>query len=187
MKHVLKPLILATAVVGAMSVQAADPVRLGSCADYKDRYQATEEAKMRFGKLAGACEGVYDIDGNLYVRAEMVIRKIHNGTVTLYLPASDETVEVTPNMDNSAYLDGRKRRFRDLSRGDEVELYVSMDRFFEERYDEIGVATDDDVMMTSAAAVSALPTTASSLPLFGLISGLLLSVGGLMRLRRRRG
>ncbi len=191
MKDVLKPLILATAIVGVMSAQAADPKRLGSCADYKDRYQATEETKRRFGMLAGACEGVYDIDGSLYVRAEMVVRSIRGNTVKLYLPATDETVEVSPDMNHSAILDGRKRRVRDLSRGDEIQLYISMDKFFEDRVDEIAFAADDDadayVHLHSADEVDALPTTASALPLMGVISGLLFAAGGLLRLRRRRG
>ncbi|GAB3095245.1 hypothetical protein G8770_00905 [Aestuariicella hydrocarbonica] len=190
MKKLIKPLIVVTALVGAGTALAADPVRVGDCSDYAEDYQATQEAKIRFGMLAGACEGVYDIDGALYARAEMIVRSNWEGTMKLYLPASDKTIEVTPDMEHSAIVDGRKRRVKDLRKGDEIQVYISKDKFFEQRVDSIAFAADDDAMEkiypTDAEEVSALPTTASSLPLLGMISGLLFAAGGLLRLRRRQ-
>ncbi|WP_439136016.1 hypothetical protein [Pseudomaricurvus sp.] len=187
MKKLIKPLIVVTALAGAGSVYAAEPKRVGECSDYAQDYQATAEAKERFGMLAGSCEGVYDIDGNLYARAEMVVRSNWKGTMKLYMPATDKTIEVTPDMSHSAILDGRKRRLRDLEKGDEIQLYISKDKFFEDRVDTVAFADDDDdIHHTDADEVAALPTTASPLPLLGLVSGLLFAAGGLLRLRRRQ-
>lgn len=187
MKKLIKPLIVVTALAGAGSVLAAEPKRVGDCSDYAEDYQATEQAKARFGMLAGSCEGVYDIDGALYARAEMVVRSNWKGTLKLYMPASDKTIEVTPDMDHSAIIDGRKRRVRDLEKGDEIQVYISKDKFFEQRVDTVAFADDDDTLHHSdTEEVSALPTTASPLPLFGVVSGLLFATGGLLRLRRRQ-
>jgi hypothetical protein len=181
--------MVAFALVGTSSALAVDPQRLGDCADYADRYQATAETRERFGQFAGACEGVYDIDGALYARAEMVVRSNRAGTMRLYLPASDTTIEVQPDMNRRVYVGGRKVRVRDIDRGQEVSLYLSLDRFFEDRITEVAFATEEgsaeEVYVEPAREVAALPTTASMLPAAGLLSGLLLGAGLFLRGYRR--
>lgn len=190
MKSLTKTIVFVASVLSASTALAVDPQRVGECADYADRYQATEEARQRFGQLKGACEGVYDIGGALYARAEMVVRSNRGGTLKLYLPASDKTIEVRPDMSNSVYVNGRKRRVRDLTSGDEVQLYLSLDKFFEERLTEVAFAADDnaeeEVYVEEATEVAALPTTATPLPALALVSGMLLAAGlGLGAYRRR--
>jgi len=190
MRNLIRPVVLAVSVLGATTALAVDPQRVGECADYAQRYQATAEARERFGQFKGSCEGVYEIDGALYARAEMVVRSNRGGTVRLYLPASDKTIEVRPDMNASAYIDGRKRRVRDLSQGDEVQLYLSLDKFFEERVNEVAFATDDtateEVSIAPATEVMALPTTASPLPALALVSGAFLAAGLILRVNRRQ-
>jgi hypothetical protein len=189
MKSLGKLLMVAFAFAGTAPAFAVDPQRLGDCADFADRYQATAETRERFSQFAGACEGVYDIDGALYARAEMVVRSNRAGTMRLYLPASDKTIEVKPDMNRRVFVGGRKVRARDLNRGDEISLYLSLDRFFEDRITEVAFATEEgsseEVYVEPAQEVAALPTTASALPTVGLISGLLLAAGLFLRGYRR--
>ncbi|TGD73635.1 hypothetical protein E4634_11505 [Mangrovimicrobium sediminis] len=189
MKDLLRSLVVSASILGSASALAADPQRLGDCADYADRYQATAETRERFGMLKGSCEGVYDIDGALYARAEMVVRSVHGNRVRLYLPATDQTIEVRPDMNHSVYINGLKRRVRNLSGGDEIQLYLALDKFFEERVTEVAFAADDTsedlAHVTPAAEVAALPTTASQLPAIALASGAMLAGGLLLGMRRR--
>jgi len=189
MRKLIKPIIFASSLAVAGPALAVDPQRLGDCADFADRYQATAETRERFAQLRGSCEGIYDIDGAMYARAEMVVRSNRGGTVRLYLPATDQTVEVKPDMNRRVYVGGRKVRVRDLNRGDEIGLYLSMDRFFEERVTEVAFATEEgsaeEVYIEPVQEVTALPTTASPLPALGLFSGLLLAAGLFLRGYRR--
>jgi hypothetical protein len=55
-------------------------------------------------------------------------------------------------------------RVRDMGRGDEIGIYLSVDKFAEERVDEIAFATADSaeeeiVVVTIEEIVVALPTT----------------------------
>jgi len=174
-------ILTATLLLGAGSAYAVNPKRVGNCADYADRYQATQETRDRFYQLEGSCEGVYDIDGVLYARAEMVVRSNRAGTVRLYLPAADKTIELKPDMNRRVYVGGRKVRVRDLNKGAKVGLYLSLDKFFEPRLTEIAFAAEDEapeqVYVEPVQEVAALPTTASPLPAVALLSVLLLAAG----------
>jgi hypothetical protein len=180
---------MALSLLGAGSAYAIDPKRVGDCSDYADRYQATAETRDRFYQLSGTCEGVYDIGGELYARAEMVVRSNRAGTVRLYLPATDKTIELKPDMNRRVYVGGRKVRVRDLNRGDKVGLYLSLDRFFEPKLTEVALAAADEapeeVHVESVVEVAALPTTASPMPAIALLSGLLLVAGLFVRRLRR--
>jgi hypothetical protein len=56
-------------------------------------------AKERFADLSGSCLGVVDRDGALYMHTKMVVRRVRGNKVTLYLPATDTTLEITPDSD----------------------------------------------------------------------------------------
>lgn len=148
----------------AASAYAVDPVKSEiTCAELADKYQATAEAKERFADLAGSCEGVYEIDGALYARAEATVRSRRGNTVKLYVPATDHTFEVTAQEDGRVWIGGRKMRVTSLDRGDEIGIYLSVDRFAEERVTEVAFATEDDhseaIVVAPVEEVEALPTT----------------------------
>jgi hypothetical protein len=86
-------------------------------------------------------------------------------------------------------IGGRKVRPRDLNRGDEIGIYLSLDKFFENKVDEIAFATEESnpepIAIAPVVEVAALPTTASPLPALALLSGLILAGGLFMRGRRR--
>jgi len=159
----IKTLVVACAF-SAVSAYAVDPVRSETtCAQLGDKYEATAEAKERFADLAGSCEGVYDIDGKMYVRSQAIIRQIRGSKVRLYLPATDHTFEVTANSNGRVWVGGRKLRVRDMSRGDEIGIYLSVDKFAEKKVDEIAFVTadedDEPIISVEVEEVAALPTT----------------------------
>jgi len=159
----IKTIVVACAF-SAVSAYAVDPVKSDiTCAELGDKYEATAAAKERFADLAGSCEGVYEVDGALYVRSKMVVRSRRGNTVRLYVPATDHTFEVTADEDSRVWIGGRKMRVRSLNKGDEVGAYLSVDKFANEIVDEIHFATVDEspvaVVVAPVAEVEALPTT----------------------------
>lgn len=119
-------------------------------------------AKERFADLSGSCLGVVDRDGALYMHTKMVVRRVRGNKVTLYLPATDTTLEITPDSDARLLINGRKVRPRTLVRGQELSLYVSIDKFTQPIIDEIVLPTDtDELVAAPAQLVAALPTTGS--------------------------
>ena len=75
-------------------------------------------------------------------------------------------------------------------------LILSVDRFAEERYDEVALAAPEEAAVaivivpvetvTEEEPPEMLPTTASSMPLLALLGALMLSVGLLVRGVRTR-
>ena len=159
----IKTLVVACAF-SAVSAYAVDPVKSETtCAELGEKYAATAEAEERFADLKGTCEGVYEIDGHMYVRAQAVVRQARGNRVRLYLPATDHTFEVTADASGRVWIGGRKVRPRDLNRGDEIGIYLSVERFAEERVTEIALVTADEVdvevVTVEIEEVAALPTT----------------------------
>jgi len=148
----------------ASSAYAVDPQKTDmTCEQLKDRYEATVEAQARFADLKGSCEGVYEIDGALYVRSQAVIRRVSGRRVTLYLPATDHTFDVTPDPNGTVWVGGRKMRVRDMGRGDEIGIYLSVDKLATAKVDTIAFGTEDEateeIVEVTIEPVAALPTT----------------------------
>jgi hypothetical protein len=159
----IKTLVVACAF-SAVSAYAVEPVRSETtCDQLGEKYEVTEEAKERFADLAGSCEGVYEIDGNLYVRSAAVVRRVMNKKVRLFIPATSHTFEVETQSDGRVWVGNRKLRVRDLNRGDEIGIYLSVAKFAEEKVDEIAFATPDEhveeIIVAPVVEVVALPTT----------------------------
>lgn len=159
----IKTLVVACAF-SAVSAYAVDPVRSEiTCDQLGDKYAVTADARERFADLEGTCEGVYDIDGHLYARAEAIIRNIRGRVVRLYLPATDHTFQVTAEPDGRVWVGGQKLRLREMGRGDRIGIYLSVEKFTEERVDEIAFVTPDEVeaevVTVTVEEVEALPTT----------------------------
>jgi hypothetical protein len=178
--------IVTLCALSAATAYAVDPVKLDmTCAELGETHEFTAEAKERFAEFAGTCEGVYEVNGAMYVRAQAVIRRVSGNNVRLYLPATDHTFQTTADPTGRVWVGGRKVRVRSLSAGDEIGIYLSVDKFAEERLDEVAFATADDseeaIVIAPVEEVAALPTTATQLPLIALLSTLLLAGGLLMR------
>jgi hypothetical protein len=184
MKLFVTTIVLASALA-ATSAQAAEPKLTDTtCAQLRDKYELTEEGKARFAQLQGSCKGVYEVNGARYVLVEAVYRGKKDGKTLLYLPATDRTIEVTPKPEMRVLVDGRKVSPSSLQRGDKIEIYLSVDKFAQERVvEEITFPTEDAVAPAPVveAPAAALPTTASPLPLVATLSLFLLALGGLAR------
>ena len=157
--------IVVACAFGAVSAYAADPLLSETtCAQLGEKYEVTAEAQERLADLKGACEGVYDVNGSLYVRVAAVIRRVVGSRVQLYLPATDHTFMVTAQPDGRVWVGSTKMRVRDMSSGDEIGIYLSVDKFADEILDEIAFVTPEDhpepiVIVPVEEEVEALPTT----------------------------
>ena len=185
MKSVFKTMIVVSAFC-AGSVYAVDPqLSETSCEQLGETLELTAEAEERLADLIGTCEGVYEIDGNLYTRTSAEVRSTRGSDVTLYLPATDHTFNVTPNADGKVWIGGNKLNVNAVRKGDSLGIYLSVDKFTQNKVDEIHFATPDEseeeVVAATVEPVAALPTTAGSLPLLALVSLLLLGSGLLVR------
>ncbi len=195
MKHTLTAVLIAMgATMGSMAAQATQEITPTdiSCADLQDRYQLTAEGRERLQNFIGACQSVVKIDGTLYATTKAVVRSAGSKSVRLYIPATDRTIEVNPQSDLRVNVDGRKMRPRDLERGQEITIHVAVDSVAEPvpmqtvAMDVVPEAASDTpvVEQMPVTELAALPTTASPLPLIGLIGLCLLGLAGMLRLRR---
>ena len=82
-------------------------------------------------------------------------------------------------------VDGKKMRARDLTRGQEIRIYLSVSQFAKPDIEEVAFVTEENVVVDVVIEeVAALPTTASPWPTIAAAGLLLLGVGYLMRRRR---
>jgi len=156
--------IIVLCAFSATAAYAVDPQLSDiTCAQLGEKYELTAEGEARFAELKGSCEGVYEVNGALYVRSKAVIRGISGKRVRIFLPATNNTFEVTSDSSQRIHVGNRKLRVRDLSRGDEIGIYISVDKFAQEKVDEIAFATEDssveEIVVAPVEEVEALPTT----------------------------
>jgi len=184
----LKFLILGLALGALQPAFAATEATASelTCADFKP----TAEAAQRFADLKGACEKIVTIDDRLYAKVRAIVRKASSSSVTLNLPATDHTFTVNPKTDARVLIGDKKVRPADLARGQEISIYLPIDRFAEPNIQEIALVTEDTASVVTYDVVEektpALPTTASPLPLIALIGVGLLALGGMTRRLNRK-
>lgn len=156
--------MIVLSVFCASAAYAVDPQLSDiTCEQLGEQYEATPEATERFADLKGTCDGVYEVNGALYVRAQAVVRRANGSRVRLYMPATDHTFDLDADPSGRVHLGNSKIRVRDLNRGDEIGLYLSVDKFATERITEVALATEDaapeEIVVTPVETVVALPTT----------------------------
>ena len=154
-----------------------------TCSDFRP----TAEALAKYPDLKGACEGIVDRDGELYAKFTAIVRRVSGTTLTLYLPVTDHTFRVRPDASSRVLIGGRKYRARDLSRGQEVRIYLSVAQLARPNIESIALVTETDVIVDiDINLVAALPTTASPWPTVASAGLILLGVGLVLRRRRFR-
>ena len=138
--------------------------------------------------IAKSCQAVYEKGGKLYAKASIEVVRVRGNRVTFRTLRTDgskgDSRSVQLNNSWRAEIGGRNYRASDLSRGQQLNVYLPEDRFALVVEDADGPDVADIVIIE--AAVVAMPTTASPLFLFGLAGGAFLALGGLISRVRRR-
>jgi hypothetical protein len=155
-------------------------------------------ALERHPDIASACDSVAEKDGRAFVNFNAeVVRTVDRGRQIEVKFKNGETMMLSPPEDKQVYIDGRAKNMRELQRGDDVTFHIPEDRlvaqFHEEEtptqqivlvpiiYREANLA---DVRDSDARQASALPATASDLPLAAVLGAGLLGLGCVATLRR---
>jgi hypothetical protein len=181
MKMLKLALVLAASSLAAAA--SAQEMTALSCDDFKP----TPEALERFANLKGACEGIVDRDGELYAKFTAIVRRAAGNNVTLYLPATEHTFRVQADSSERVLIGGKKTRVRDLVRGQEIRIYLSVSQFAKPDIEEVAFITEEDMIVDiEIERVPALPTTASIWPTLAGAGLLLLGVGYALRRQRFR-
>ncbi|GAB3271286.1 hypothetical protein [Parahaliea aestuarii] len=181
----LKKLIVATGVTAALSLSGQVAAQSApTCADIEWSASVTAE----YPDIAESCQGVYEKNGELYAKATVEVLRVRGNRVTFRPLHTDGTkgeshsIQVPSSW--RADIAGRKYRASELSRGQELNVYLPHDRWALAVVDES--SPDEVEVIVIEEEVVEMPTTASPLFLFGLAGGALLSLGGLFTALRRR-
>jgi LPXTG-motif cell wall-anchored protein len=173
-------LIVATMLIGTTT--GAQEMTALSCNDFRP----TPEALERFPNLAGACEGIVERDGELFGLFRAVVRRTAGSRVTLRLPATGKTFSVSTDPSHRVMVDGRRTAVRNLTRGQEITIYLSVNEFAKPDIQEIAFITEENFLVElDVQEVAELPTTASMWPATGMAGILLLGAAYVLRRRRR--
>ena len=146
------------------------------------------EVLARNPDIAAMCQTVYEKDGTLFAKTSIEVVRVRGNTMTFRPRHIDGTLgdSRTVTLDSSwrATIGGRQYRASDLSRGQNLNVYVPEDRFALAFEDDDGL--DDSDMMHDIEDATVMPTTASPLFLVGLVGGAFLALGGMLTGIRRR-
>lgn len=158
-----------------------------------DEVDLSYEVTSRFPTAQEACLEVLERDGQQFMKMRVELARDPRGNnATFRFIHADGThgptysAELDPSW--RANIQGRDYRLRELSRGQELSVYLPSDRW------AVHVAAWDVVVqtITPVAIVDAepeqlmLPETASNMPLFALFGGLALFGAAAIRVSRRR-
>ena len=146
------------------------------------------EVLARNPDIAAMCQTVYEKDGTLFAKTSIEVVRVRGNTMTFRPRHIDGTLgdSRTVTLDSSwrATIGGRQYRASDLSRGQNLNVYVPEDRFALAFEDDDGLGDSD--MMHDIEDATVMPTTASPLFLVGLVGGAFLALGGMLTGMRRR-
>ena len=157
-----------------------------------DEVVFTEEITSKFADAHNACIEVVERDGQSFVKMNVEFLSSSGGRLTFRFKNKDgsfgPTHSVSPGSDWRANIAGRSLRARDLTRGQELSVYLPSDRW------EAHVTSTDMVVETfsliiitrAEAEPMMLPSTASKMPLFALFGVLALLGAGMIRVKRRQ-
>ena len=146
----------------------------------------------RFPEAQNSCIGVEMREEQPYALFHAEIVRVSGNTVSAKFRQPNgeysETYAFDMDSDDRVEIDGRKYRYRELSRGQELDVYVPASRweFHIPEEGEFTVARTVAVAMPyEAEEPEMLPKTASPLPLIGATGGFLTMLGlGLVGIRR---
>ena len=191
--------ISATVALGVMSAPVTPSyAQATTCQDLVFASEITN----RFPRASDACLGVVEKDGRQFAKFTARIERVSGGTVHARFRMPDgsltDSYSFNPPSNSRVQIGSRSFRFRDLSRGQEVNVYLPPDRFalathedetadFEQPTVTRVVIVPLAVAPASSSSGTALPSTASPLPLVGLLGGTFVLLGAGLTVLRRRG
>lgn len=181
----VKTVLVATGLLMGASAQAEEATM--TCEQLQEDYRVTSAAEQLADSpdLFGACEEVVMRDGAPFIKVLAVVRRAGRDSVRLYVPATDRTIEMTPEDDLRVLIDGRKVRPSRLDRGQEIRIYLSVAEFTRPRPEpvqQVAMVTEtEEIREVPATPVAALPTTASLWPALGAFGALFVAGGLLVR------
>ena len=153
-----------------------------------------QEVLSKYPSAADGCRSVVEVNGERYAKMRVEMMSARGNVGTFRFMNKDGTYgpleSVTVDDDWRANLGGREYRMRQITRGQEMNIYIPADRW------EAHVASDMSGTITTYYAVAMihepagggaeLPSTASPLPLIGMLGMGSLFAAFLMRVRRRQ-
>jgi hypothetical protein len=188
-----RSLVASAGVVFALSYAQPTLAQSTSCRDLT----FTGPVARQFPQAQAACIDVETREGRPYAHFQARIRNVRGNNVEAEFKMPDGSysrpISVTPDPDARVRIGGRSYRYSELSRGQELDVYLPPDRW------EIVVPQDTEQFAAAptvvvlaiaepspAVAANTLPRTASVLPLVGALGGLLTALGfAVMGIRRR--
>jgi hypothetical protein len=178
-----------TLIGGLAATQSA--LAQGGCGDIN----FTGDIGSRFPEAKNACLDMVNKNGQEFAHFKAEIMGVSGNQVRarFKLPNGQysQTYAFTPQSGSRINIAGQRYRFNELSRGQELDVYLPPDRweFDLPASDNFAAAAPADVVRVTTITVAAapsLPRTASSVPLVGALSVVLLSLGTALTLIRRR-
>ncbi len=137
--------------------------------------------------IAESCQGVYERNGQLFAKANIEVTRVRGNRLTFRPMHTDGTKgksrSITLPRTFSANIAGQTVRLSDMLPGQELSVYIPEDRFAL-AMDDGDFGGDEDMYAVEAAAMAAMPATAS--PLFTVLAGGLLALGVGVTLTARR-
>jgi hypothetical protein len=182
-------LLAALSLTGGLA-SAPSALAQGGCGDVT----FTQQVLSQFPSAPEACQDIVTKDGRQFAHFKGEIVGTRQGQVRARFQKPDgqftDTYTFTPPAGARANIQGRNMRFSELSRGQELNIYLPPDRFEFNVPETESFASAPPTQIVRITAITrapaALPTTGSSIPLVGVLSLALLGLGtGLTLIRRR--
>lgn len=170
--------------IGAIAVSQAQSVTCQNA-----RYES--DLLARFPNIAQACSDIISKNGEDYAVVTARLDRVDpSGRVQLRVKQPDgnysKRLSIRPRPDLKVLVDGKPARVQDLAANQEITAYVKV------RAPEMALAPADRERYVfipieePQEQFAALPATASFLPLFGLLGGMSLLLGGWLTAMRHR-
>ena len=142
MRKVFFPVVSSLAALFAANLEfaAAQESAIPTCEDL----QFTQQILDVLPEANAACLGVIEQNGRLYAEFQAEIVRVRGGEVRAKFKRADgsftETHGFRPERDARVKIAGRSYRYSQLTRGQQLNVYLPADRF------EVAIADDDDHM-----------------------------------------
>ncbi len=186
---------LLACVTSLASAQTSVDRSFNSVANNCQDIQWSDKARQMYPTIAAACQSVEERGGKKYVKFQGTVgRVVDSGRQLVVDFKGGGEITLTPPPETTFYVDGRRTKVTQLQRGDALNFYIAEDRLaaqFPENAETEIVNSRFVVVpivipeVPGEQLAATLPATASSLPLLGLGGFAFLSLGAMLRYRRR--